>query len=480
MGTTHLDAPRAQTEKRDNVAGVTEVASIEMPHLGRLAAGRFSSEKRLAQRAAAGDAGAFATIFERYHQPIYRYCLSILHDPDDAKDALQSTMSSALSSLPGDGREIALKPWLFRVAHNHAISMLRTRRNHGGDEVLETVADPRAQARPEDRERLRELIDDLGQLPERQRAALTMRELNGLGFDEIGTALAMSPAAARQAVYEARVGLQRAVEGRSMECEHARELISAGDRRSLRGLRVRAHLRACAGCTDFRLAIAGRRNDLQALCPPLAVLGAAGALQGLLGGGAAGTAAATGGLTSAGGAAAGSLALKTAAMVAAGAIGAGAAGYAGLAENPLAAAEQRPAAAQPAAPPAAVPASDYVAPSADLGDRGSAAGPSAKPGESGRTPTHSQAGGNRPAHAGNGNGPPPHAGASPGKPPAHANAGGNPPAHSSAGGNPPAQSSAPSPAPAAVPAAPTAPALPPQAQGAVPPDRGPPRPIAAN
>ena len=53
-----------------------------MPHLGRLAAGRFSSEKRLAQRAAAGDAGAFAAIFERYHQPIYRYCLSILHDPD--------------------------------------------------------------------------------------------------------------------------------------------------------------------------------------------------------------------------------------------------------------------------------------------------------------------------------------------------------------------------------------------------------------
>lgn len=474
---------------------MTGAASIHLPHPGRAVAGRLFSEKRLAERAAAGDEAAFATIFERYHQPIYRYCLSILQDPDDAKDALQSTMSSALASLPGEQREIALKPWLFRVAHNHAISMIRARRDHGGDELLDGVADPRAQARPEDRERLRELIADLGTLPERQRAALTMRELNGLGFDEIGTALEMSGAAARQAVYEARVGLRRAEEGRSMECKRARELIAGGDRRSLRGLRVRAHLRACAGCTDFRAAVLQRRHDLQALCPPLAVLASAGVLQGLVGAGAGSVAAgsAVGAGAPAGAVIAGSAALKTAALVAVGAIGAGAAGYVGLTESPLgpgksSATTREPRQADPAAvPPLAAPVpggatKSAVSGSANPGTDG--AGPGQAPVHSsagGKPPAHSNAGGKTPPHSSAGGDTPAQAGPAGGGPPAHSNPGGTPPAHSSAGG-----ASSPSPAPPAAPdpapqaQAPAATPTPAPAPGGPPlaPGQGHPRPLA--
>ncbi len=64
------------------------------------------------------------------------------------------------------------------------------------------------------RERLRQLLSDLDELPERQRGALVMRELAGLDFAGIATALGTSPAVARQTLYKARLSLHQMDEGR--------------------------------------------------------------------------------------------------------------------------------------------------------------------------------------------------------------------------------------------------------------------------
>ncbi len=88
----------------------------------------LNRDERLAKRAAAGDSSAFETLFKRYQQPLYRYCRAILTEPVDAEDAVQATMVKALRALPGERREIALRPWLYRVAHNESISILRARR----------------------------------------------------------------------------------------------------------------------------------------------------------------------------------------------------------------------------------------------------------------------------------------------------------------------------------------------------------------
>ena len=64
-------------------------------------------DARLARRAAGGDERAFAAIYRRHHQELYRYCRAILRDPDDAQDALQATMVKALRALPGEPRTIA-------------------------------------------------------------------------------------------------------------------------------------------------------------------------------------------------------------------------------------------------------------------------------------------------------------------------------------------------------------------------------------
>ena len=87
-----------------------------------------AADERLARRARRGDERAFAAIFERYHQQLYRYCLGILANPEDAQDALQNTMVKALRALPGEERSISLKPWLYRIAHNESIDLLRRRR----------------------------------------------------------------------------------------------------------------------------------------------------------------------------------------------------------------------------------------------------------------------------------------------------------------------------------------------------------------
>jgi RNA polymerase sigma factor (sigma-70 family) len=260
---------------------------------------RLSSDERLARLVSRGNAGAFAVLYRRHHQVLYRYCRSIVRDEDDAQDALQSAMTRALAALQAGERDLAVRPWLFRIAHNEAVSLLRRRRpNASLDERLER-ADGAIERTLEQRERFAALVADLQSLPERQRAALVMRELSGLPIKEIAAALSTSPGAAKQAVFEARCALHEFEEGRAMECEDVRRAISDGDGRVLRGRKIRAHLRECRGCRDFELMIGARTGDLRALAPPLPAATATVMLARLLahgtGGGHAGGAAAASG-----------------------------------------------------------------------------------------------------------------------------------------------------------------------------------------
>src|SRR4051794_5889982 len=204
---------------------------------------RLRSEGALRSRAARGDAAAFAAVYERHHQALYRYCRSILRHDEDAQDALQSTMARAFAALQDEQRDFELRPWLFRIAHNEAISILR--RRPATDELDEQPALGELEDRVAEREELRRLQMDLSDLPERQRAALVLRELNGLSHTEIGVVLELSPAAVKQAIFDARSTLFSFREGREMACHDIRRMLSDGDGRVLRGKGILA-----AGATD--------------------------------------------------------------------------------------------------------------------------------------------------------------------------------------------------------------------------------------
>jgi RNA polymerase sigma factor (sigma-70 family) len=261
---------------------MSEAATPSAPRSGA-GLSRMVSDDRLAQRATKGDRRAFAAIFRRYHQSLYRFCLAIVGNPQDAQDALQNTMVKVLRALPGEERGIELKPWLYRIAHNESIDLLRRRRETR--ELNPELAAPGAGLAEEaaSRERLRLLLSDIEQLPERQRGALVMRELAGLDFAEIGATLGTSPAVVRQTVYEARLSLRQMDEGREMSCETVTRALSDGDGRITRRRDVRAHLRTCGDCRRFREEIDARERGFAALAP-LPAVAAAGLLQGLLGG----------------------------------------------------------------------------------------------------------------------------------------------------------------------------------------------------
>lgn len=318
------------------------------------------SDDRLGRMAAKGSTAAFSTVYRRHHQAIYRYCLSIVGNEHDARDALQETMASALRAIKGEERAISLRPWLFRIAHNEAITVLRKKRRETPvEEIYAEAGDGGVGARDE----LRELLDDLGLLTARQRSALVMRELSGLSFDEIGAALDVSPVGAKQAVYEARCALQELREGRRLDCVEVREKVSADDRRLLRARRVRAHLRSCEECREFEEEIRSRRDRFGAIAPLPAPV-ALGILHGLLGGGSGGGGIAIG----AGASFAGIAKLGVAGVIAIG-VGAGALEIRDGGNESAAAAEERT--AQPAAAEAGTTAAPDVsnadaAPAANL------------------------------------------------------------------------------------------------------------------
>lgn len=241
-------------------------------------AGRSSSDERLARLVSQGSERAFVVLYQRHHQALYRYCRSIVRDEEDAQDALQSAMTRALLALRAQQRDLAVRPWLFRIAHNEAVSVLRRRRPTASLAEESEAADCCVERTLEGRERLATLVADLQALPVRQRSALIMRELSGLSIEEIAGALCTSPGAAKQVLFEARSALHEFAEGRAMDCEQVRRAVSDGDRRVLRGRKLRGHLRECAGCRDFQVAISARSADLRALAPPLPSALAAGIL----------------------------------------------------------------------------------------------------------------------------------------------------------------------------------------------------------
>lgn len=242
---------------------------------------RLASDERLAALIADGDAHAFSVAFDRHLPALVRYCQGIVMNREDAEDAAQNAMLAALRSLPDRGAGVNLRAWLYRVAHNEAVSLLRRRRPHEALEDVTVAADSETADVAATRMRLSELISDLRSLPERQRGALVMRELCGLGYGEIAGALGGDEAAAMRTVFEARSALTQNESGRDVACSTVQRCMSDGDRRRLRNRRLRAHVRDCAPCREFERSITTRRRDFALLLP----LTGKGLLAALLGGG---------------------------------------------------------------------------------------------------------------------------------------------------------------------------------------------------
>src|SRR4051794_28278779 len=144
----------------------------------------------LVARVRAGDEAAFEAVYDRYSRPLLSFCRHMLGDLQEAEDAVQHTFLSAHRALLSDGRDIHLKAWLFAIARNRCLSVLRARRDHVGlEDEPAPVSTAGLSAEIERREDLREMLDVLARLPEQQREALLLSELGAHSHDEVAEVL---------------------------------------------------------------------------------------------------------------------------------------------------------------------------------------------------------------------------------------------------------------------------------------------------
>jgi RNA polymerase sigma factor (sigma-70 family) len=172
---------------------------------------RLQSDERLVELARAGHEPAFDAIVHRYRPALLRYCTRIL-GPERAEDAVQQALASAHTAMTsGDDRQLNLRPWLYRIAHNTALNFLRGAKR---DEVELSDEEFAAAHTPEDqvaeRERLESVLAAIAALPRSQRDALLLRELEGRSHEEIGRALGVSSGAARATLFRARAAVRTA------------------------------------------------------------------------------------------------------------------------------------------------------------------------------------------------------------------------------------------------------------------------------
>jgi len=287
-----------------------EAASVHAPaglHRISVPLLRLRSDDQLVALFRQGDEDAFQVIHERYRQRLFAYARQMLSGSrTDAEDAMQDVFLRAYGALRADDRPVTLRAWLYKVAHNRCIDQLR-RPMPAVIDLFDltrgpSLQDPLEQA--ERREDLRRLVSDVRRLPEQQRSALLMREMEGLTYKELSEALAVSVPAVKSLLVRARIGLVEAIEARDTACGEIRLDIAAAIDKGVRASgRARRHMRECSGCREYRTALRGELKQLNGLGGNHGMLGTLAKLLGL-GGAGSGAAAGGGGAAAGGGGAA--------------------------------------------------------------------------------------------------------------------------------------------------------------------------------
>jgi RNA polymerase sigma factor (sigma-70 family) len=225
-----------------------------------------TSDERLVAALRAGRTAAFNTIYDRYSAPLLSFCRHMLGSREEAEDAVQHTFAAAYTNLCGSEKSIQLRPWLYAIARNHCVSLLRARRQHVSIDDVEPAVEGLAPAVAR-REDLRELLRDLARLPEDQRAALLLAELGALSHDEIAEVVGCRPGKVKALVFQARSSLAAGREARETPCNEIREQLASLTGGSLLRTGLRRHLRDCEGCSAFRAEVKRQRSAMAVLLP---------------------------------------------------------------------------------------------------------------------------------------------------------------------------------------------------------------------
>jgi RNA polymerase sigma factor (sigma-70 family) len=293
---------------------------------------KLQGDEKLIAMARSGNPGAFEAIVDRYQGRLLGFCRQMLGSTEDAEDVLQEVFVNAYRAMLADEREINLRPWLYRIARNRCLNYLRKPKAEA-QESMDMVPEVDAASTAEkvhNREEFRQILCDVNKLPETQRAALLLREMDALSYEEIAAAMDTTVPSVKSLLVRARISLTEASQARLLTCGEVRiELSEAAEGLRKASAPVRRHVRECDECADFRSQLRSNEKALAALFPVAPLIAFKGFVLGKLGLGGAGGAGASAGGAGAAGAGAGAMGVGGAAAAIGGGSAAGGLGAIG-------------------------------------------------------------------------------------------------------------------------------------------------------
>ena len=230
------------------------------------------SDERLVEQLRRGNEAAFEVLYDRHHRSVLSYCRHMLGSRDEAEDALQQAFVSAHRDLISSEKPIRFKAWIYTIARNRCLSILRARREQPSDDI-ERVSVTGLSEEVQQRADLQQLLADMHELPEDQRAALILSELGDLSHSDIADVIGCEAAKVKSLVFQARSGLIERRQARETPCEEIREQLATLRGGSLRRGPLRRHLKTCPGCTAFREDVRRQRQMVAAVLPVIPTLG---------------------------------------------------------------------------------------------------------------------------------------------------------------------------------------------------------------
>ena len=189
------------------------------------------SDDELVARARAGDVAAFEELIGRHEEKVYRLAMRFTRNETDAAEILQETFLSAWRNLEGFQGKAQFASWLYRVAVNAALMLLRSRKRHPQVAVEDVTPEALGEAvqdagpglgagtdwsrRPDEQfqsgELRRQIQAAVDQLPESQRSVFLMRDVDGLSTEETGELLGLSLPTVKTRLHRARLALREAI-----------------------------------------------------------------------------------------------------------------------------------------------------------------------------------------------------------------------------------------------------------------------------
>jgi RNA polymerase sigma-70 factor (ECF subfamily) len=173
-------------------------------------------ETDLIRRSQEGDGEAFGVLIERYKGKVFSLAYGFTRDRTAADDLAQEVFIKAYYSLPRFKARSEFGTWLYRIAVNHAKDYLRKNRSRQKDVSIEDIGENRLAAAEGNREDIRSgeerramVLAAVGRLPEKYRVVLTLRDIEGMSYEDIARILALSPGTVDSRLHRARQRLRR-------------------------------------------------------------------------------------------------------------------------------------------------------------------------------------------------------------------------------------------------------------------------------